>query len=192
MSSNRKRTIRNTVIGGAVALVAGAALIGPVNTSGADFTASDTGNVAINTANLTIELSDADNTGTFTLNYSDLAPGGSRVDTFTVKNTGSIAADVKFGAPISNTKTNAGADTDLSLLKMSIGDGPTGSISALPNTAYQSEIPVSSLPSSIDLGALKPGQSRTYSVKVSLDKAAGNEWQNKSLSADVTVTLKQR
>lgn len=173
-----KRSIRRSVIGLTGAAAIGLAVFG-VGSTGADFTASDTGNVSVQTGNLSIELSDDDATGTFQLAYPNLAPGDTKVDQFTVKNTGSIAADVKIGGvSLGAQNLNGLTGAQLNLLKASI-DG------------YQATAPVSSLSSTIQLGTLNPGQSRTYTVRVSLDQSAGNEWQNRNIAAGVTVTLSQ-
>ena len=174
MSSMHNRK-RNFVIGGAAAVAIGLALLAP--TTGADFSASDTGKVTAAAGTLTIELSDAQNTGTFDLNYPNLAPGETKVDQFTVKNTGSIAADVKIGAPFSGVAVNLGQANPAKLMVAIDG--------------YHANSPVTALGNSINLGSLAPGQSRTYTVRVGLDASAGNEWQGKSVSTNVTVTLAQ-
>lgn len=165
-----------------VMTVAAAALLGVVGAAGmssttANFTASDTGSVKVDTATLTVELSDTANTGTFKLDYPNLAPGETKVDQFTVKNTGSVAADVKIGAPFPGLQANIG-QANPNKLTVAI-DG------------YQAVAPVTSVGNSITLGSLAPGQSRTYTVRVGLDGSAGNEWQGKTLSTNVTVTLQQ-
>lgn len=174
MSSKNSR-IRNSIIGVAGVVAVGLALAAP--TTGADFSASDTGNVSAQAGTLTIELSDAQNTGTFNLAYPNLAPGETKVDQFTVKNTGSIPADVKIGAPFSGVVANLGTANPSKLL-VSI-DG------------YQAAVSATSLTGNIALGSLAPNQSRTYTVRVGLDSSAGNEWQGKSVATNVTVTLNQ-
>ena len=176
MSSKRNR-IRTSIVAVAGAVAIGLLLIGTGST-GADFTASDTGNVSVQSGTLTVELSDANNTGTFDLSYPNLAPGDVKVDKFTVKNTGSIPADVKFGMPVNVTGYNVG-NADVSKLSFSVDN-------------YQPTTSVTAMPSSISLGSLNPGQSRTYTVRVGLDQSAGNEWQGRSVSASVTVTLNQQ
>lgn len=173
MSSKLNR--RSALIGVTAIVVAGA-VIGAGST-GADFTASDSGNVSVQAGTLTVELSDASNVGTFKLDYPNLAPGETKADQFTVKNTGSIPADVQIGAPFSNVQANLGT-ANPAQLKIGV-DG------------YQPSTSASSLTGNIQLGSLNPGQARTYTVRVGLDQAAGDEWQGKSVSTDVTVTLKQ-
>ena len=165
-----------------VIAAAGAALVGIVGVAGisgtgANFSASDTGNVSVQSGTLTVELSDSNNVGTFNLSYPNLAPGETKVDKFTVKNTGSIAADVKIGAPFSGVQVNLG---NANPAKLMVG---------IDN--YQSVVAAPSLAGDINLGSLNPGQSRTYTVRVGLDASAGNEWQGRSLSTNVTVTLQQ-
>lgn len=172
-SVSRKKFIMTT------AAVAFVGVVGVTGISGttANFTASDTGNVKVDTATLTVELSDTANTGSFELKYPSLAPGDAKVDHFTVKNTGSVAADVKIGAPFTGLQANIG-QANPNKLTVAI-DG------------YQTLAPVTSVGQQINLGSLAPGQSRTYTVRVGLDSSAGNEWQGKSLSTNVTVTLQQ-
>lgn len=147
-------------------------------TSGADFTASDTGSITAQTGNLSLNLSDGSNTGTFALNFANLKPGDSKTASFTVKNTGSIAAKVSLDQPITNAVVpNIGA---AELAKMRVG---------VDN--YAAPAPVTSLTSGFNLGALNAGQSRTYTVRVELDSSAGNVWQDRTVSATGTVWLKQ-
>lgn len=174
MSLKNSRT-KKFLVGGMGAGAIALALLVP--TTGADFSASDTGSVEATTGTLTVELNDADNVGTFQLSYPNLAPGQVKVDKFTVKNTGSIPADVVIGQPFSNVAVNLGVANPSKLL-VSV-DG------------YQVQVPATSLTGNLSLGSLNPGQSRTYTVRVGLDQSAGNEWQGKSLSTDVTVSLKQ-
>lgn len=161
-----------------VAAIATMGIIGVTSAgTGADFSASDTGSVSAQSGTLTVELSDSDNTGTFELSYPNLVPGETKVDQFTVKNTGSVAADVKIGQPFSGLQLNLG-QANANKLMVAI-DG------------YRTQTPVTSLGNSIDLGSLGAGQSRTYTVRVGLDSSAGNEWQGKTIAANVTVTLQQ-
>ena len=176
MSSKFNR--RSIVVGTAGAAAVGLLLLGTGST-GADFTASDTGTVSIDSGNLTIELSDAEDTGTFGLAYPNLAPGDVKVDKFTVKNTGSIPADVSLKLNSLGTNNLAGlTPAQLNMLTASID-------------SYQTTASVPSLTGNMALGSLNPGQSRTYVVRVGLDQAAGNEWQNRSVNATMAVTLKQ-
>ena len=176
MSSKNSR-IRNSLIGVAGVVAVGLALSAP--TTGADFSASDTGTVSIQSGNLTVELSDSNSVGTFDLDFDNLAPGETKVDQFTVKNTGSIPADVKLGGISLGANNFAGlTGPQLNMLKAGI-DG------------YQASASVPSLTGVMQLGELNPGQSRTYTVRVGLDQVAGNEWQNRHVAAGLTVTLAQ-
>lgn len=178
MSSN-KRTVRNTLMGGTAAIAAALLFVGAGST-GADFSASDTGNVSINSGTLTVELSDSQNTGTFELSYPNLAPGEMKADKFTVKNTGSLPANVKIsGVNVGANNLSGLTPAQLGMLKASI-DG------------YKTATPVTAMTGEIPLGSLAAGQSRTYTVRVGLDQAAGNEWQNRNVAAGVTVTLNQQ
>ncbi|MES2876395.1 MAG: hypothetical protein V4678_02890 [Patescibacteria group bacterium] len=174
--SLKKNSIRKPIIGLAAVAALGLAVFG-VGSTGADFSASDTGNVSIQSGTLTVELSDANNVGSFQLSYPNLAPGEIKADQFTVKNTGSIPADVEIGAPFSNVNANLGSANPA---KLTVG---------VDN--YKPMAVVTTMTGNVALGSLNPGESRTYTVRVGLDQSAGNEWQGKSLSTDVTVALKQ-
>lgn len=177
VTSTRTRRIRRALA--VVAVVAlGALLWQPV--TGADFTASDTGRVDVQTATLTIELSSPGSTGTFDLDFDNLKPGQVLTQTFKVKNTGSIAANAKLGAPITGASLTGGSLTgaDYSELKLGVA-------------GYQAMTSVTALPSTIDLGTLAAGQAKTFTVQVGLDQSAGNEWQDVKVGATATVTLTQ-
>lgn len=176
-----KKNIART--GGGIAALGVAAALLFVPVSGADFSATDTGRVDVSTATLTVGLTDSKaSNGTFDLDFSNLKPGETQTQTFTVTNTGSIAADVSLGNPISQITASLNGLTAQDLAELKIGVA-----------GHQALTPVTSLTSgSIDLGLLAAGQSRTYTLQVSLDEAAGNEWQGKSVGATATVTLNQR
>jgi len=137
--------------------------------------------VDVSTATLSLNLSDAKGSvGTFDLDFTNLKPGQTLTQNVTVKNTGSIAANVKVGAPITGTSFSGGnlVATDYSELKIGVAD-------------YQSPVAVTSMPTSLNLGSLSAGETKTYKVQVSLDQTAGNEWQGVTLGANATVTLTQ-
>jgi hypothetical protein len=181
LKPNTKKNVLRA--GGGFAVLLAAGLMLPSLVSGANFSASDTGKVTVSTATLDINLSDANGAqGTFQLDFRNLKPGQVQTQTFTVKNTGSIAGNVSLGNPISGISASlAGLNgSDLAELKIGVA-------------GYQALTPVTQLTSaSIDLGSLAAGQSRTYTMQVSLDQAAGNEWQGKSVGATATVTLNQQ
>lgn len=177
MSLKKSRT-RNAIVAVAGTAAIGLAVFG-VGSTGADFSASDTGTVSIQSGTLTVELSDSTNVGTFDLSYQNLAPGETKLDTFTVKNTGTIPADVKIsGVSVGANNLSGLTGPQLQMLKASV-DG------------YLVATPALSLPGSIALGSLNPGQSRTYKVRIGLDQAAGNEWQGRNFTSTVPVTLAQ-
>lgn len=176
MSLKKSRT-RNAIVAVAGTAAIGLAVFG-VGSTGADFSASDSGTFSTQSGTLTVELSDATNTGTFDLAYPNLAPGETKLDTFVVKNTGSIPADVKISNVGGANNLSDLTSVQRSMLKASI-DG------------YLAATPITSLPGSTALGSLNPGQSRTYKVRIGLDQAAGNDWQGRNTSATVTVTLAQ-
>lgn len=167
-------------LGGGVAALGIAAALLLVPVSGADFTASDTGRVDVATATLTLDLSGGSQaSGGFDLDFSNLKPGETQTQTFTVKNTGSIAADVSLGGP-------------LTAVSGSIGNANPGQLK-IGVAGYKALTPAPQLASgAIDLGSLGSGEQRTYTMQVSLDSAAGNEWQGKTIGATATVTLDQR
>lgn len=174
VNKNRFRALGLGVVG-----IAAAALL--VSPSGADFSASDTGRVDVSTATLSLSLSDAKGSvGTFDLDFTNLKPGQTLTQNITVKNTGSIAANVKIGAPITGTSFSGGSltATDYSELKVAI-------------PGYQAQVAATAMPSTLNLGTLSAGETKTYPVQISLDQTAGNEWQGVTLGADATVTLAQ-
>jgi hypothetical protein len=173
-----RRRVTVAVISTLAAAGIAVAVLAP--SSGADFSASDTGSVHVATATLDLSLSDDNHTGTFDANFVNLAPGHAnwQAKTFTVKNTGSITANVKVGGPLSGLTYNVPAAADPAKLKFQV-DG------------YQALTSVAGLPSSINLGQLGAGQQRTYVLRVELDASAGNEWQNANLGVTATVTLNQ-
>ncbi len=174
-----KKTLART--GAGVATLAVAAVLLPSMMTGADFSASDTGRADVSTATLTIDLSDGNGSqGTFDLDFLNLKPGETKSQTIVVKNSGTIAADASLGNPISGVTLPQGLSTS-DLAKLTV---------AIPG--YQNAVPITSLPSAIDLGTLAAGQSRAYPVQISLDSSAGNEWQGKTLGGTATVTLDQR
>ena len=173
-----KKNIART--GGGIAAIGVAAALLLVPVSGADFSASDTGDVDVSTATLTLDLSGGSQaSGGFDLDFTNLKPGETQTQTFTVKNTGSIAADVSLGGPLSGVSASLG-NANPSQLKIGVA-------------GYKALTPAPQLASgAIDLGSLAAGQERTYTLQVSLDQAAGNEWQGKTIGATATVTLNQR
>ena len=100
---------------------------------------------------------------------------------FTVANVGTVKAKVTIGQPITNANLviPPGQTPDLGQLKVAVHG-------YLPST------PITGLPQQIDLGELDGGKQATYTVFVSLDAAAGNEWQNVTASGEPTVTLIQK
>lgn len=179
------RKVRFTAIGalvaGALAIVAFAAV-----PSGATFNASQTGRIDASSATVNVSLSDPyGHSGTFHLVFNNVRPNtndatndSAVTQTFYVRNTGSIPAVATVGVPISNVNAGSGLTaSDYQKLLVGINGGAM--------------VPVTSMPSAVNLGVLNPGQVIAVPVKMTLVKAAGNEWQGKVLGADVTVTLTQ-
>lgn len=188
MSFRRPRFSRKFRLSAIGALLAGilAVVAFAATPSGATFDASQTGRVDVGTATLNLNLSDPyGNSGTFHMTFPNLKPNGDDATndnaitrTFYVKNTGTIAATAKVGVPISNVNAGSGL-TSADYAKLLVG--VNGAALA----------PVTTMPSVVELGTVNPGQTIAVNVSVALLKAAGNEWQGKTLGADVTVTLTQ-
>ncbi|MDN5274140.1 MAG: hypothetical protein JWP06_41 [Candidatus Saccharibacteria bacterium] len=180
MSRISRKKLIGIVVAGLAALGIATALVLP--STGADFTASDIGTVNVSTATLSLSLSDdSGSSGTFDLNFTNLAPGAQQVRNFYVKNTGSIAANVKIGNPVSGVvfTAPAGQTPDPAQLKFGV-DG------------YLALTPATSIGTSIPLGSIGAGETKGYTLRVSLDQAAGNNWQGVSVGATATVTLNQQ
>jgi len=149
--------------------------------SGAYFSASEPMPVSGNTATLSVEVNGAasDATG---ITFKNIAPGKKLTQSFTVKNTGTVAADVEIGAPISVSGVHGHVSSMAELGQLSAGIVGYGGLKAI--TGYSGT-------STIDLGTLQPNQTRTYTAEVLLDQNAGNDWQGATASGTVTVTLNQ-
>lgn len=184
MSSNVKNVLRSNKAKGAGIAVASVAVVGLLfaGGSGAAFTASDTGNVDIKTATLNLSLTDnGGSAGTFNLNYANLAPGQQQTQVFYVTNTGTIPAEAKLGQPVTPTSIDLTGLTPAEVGQLQVGvDGVANPVS------------ITSLPASFDLGTIQPGATKTVTLRVGLDGAAGNHWQGKHVAANATVTLTQQ
>lgn len=177
--SSSKRNIRNIIVGIAVTSAAGLALFGAGST-GADFTASDTGSVQVGTATLSLNLSDAGgSTGTFNLAYNNLQPGQEMTKVFYIKNTGTIPATARLGAPFTVGQLPSGL-TGADYSELLVGVDGVAALAPAPAAA-----------NGFNLGVIQPGQTKAVTVRVGLASGAGNEWQGKTLSATATVTLNQ-
>lgn len=177
MSSKSSRT-RGKLI--AVAGIAAVALVLSLPTTGADYSASGEGDVVIQTGGLTVELSDSENVGSFQLKFDGLVPGDSALDTFTVKNTGTIPGYVKLRPSSVNATSVADLTPEqLSLFQLTVDGKPL----SLTSGSAQSVV--------VELGRIDPGESVTYRVIASLAQAARDEWQSRLIAADLTVTLEQ-
>lgn len=174
MSSKlRTRTLIGT---GSIAAVAAAGIVlaAVVVPSGANFNDAKSAHVSISSATLKVD------TRVINLSFANLKPGEVQHQDFTVTNNGSIDAVATLGSNF----TNSTPGTNLDYSKLSIG---VSGISGL--------IPVTQLSHSADqftLGTVKAGETKTYTVDVSLDQSAGNEWQGQSFGGDVPVTLTQQ
>ncbi len=175
LKPNTKKNAR-FIAGGSAVAIAAALLLVPA--TGADFSASGQGRVDVNTATLSVALSDIDTPVGIDLDFMNLKPGETQSQTFKVTNTGSIAADVSIGARSNTTSSVSGSD--LNELKLGIAN-------------YQAPISVASaLIDSIDLGSLNPGTSREYTMDLSLEPSAGNEWQGQTVGGNFQIVLNQQ
>lgn len=183
MSSSIKNILGSNKAKGVGIAVGSLAVVGLLcaGGSGAAFTASDTGNVDVKTATLNLSLTDnGGSAGTFNLNYA-LAPGQQQTQVFYVTNTGTIPAVAKLGQPVQPTAldlTGLGA-SEVGQLMVGV-DGVANPVS------------ITSLPASFDLGVIQPNETKTVTLRVGLDGAAGNHWQGKHVAANATVTLTQQ
>lgn len=177
-TNNAKKKLRNAAV---IAVVAAGAAAIVIPATGANFSASQVGSVNAKTATLTVGLTDdAGSSNTFKLNFNNLKPGEVQHQNFYVTNTGSIPAVAKLGQPITPTAfSGGGAGLDIS--KFSAG------ISGITSLT-----PVTALPSSFGLGVIQPGETKKFTLDVSLDSSAGNEWQGVTIGANATVTLDQQ
>lgn len=180
--NTKKPTKRRGIIAGAMvaigAALLGAALFAPA--SGAYFTATSNGSADVKAANLSLDLGDAHGSQhTFALQFNNLAPGAELTDQFTVKNSGSITADVSATATVTGRNGQAAAlnQDQLNQLQFYV-EGFSG---------WQSFSNASAT-----LGSLPSGSSYTYTVHVRLDPNADNSWQNAEVVATIPVTLTQQ
>lgn len=175
LKPNTKKNAR-FIAGGSAVAIAAALLLVPA--TGADFSASGQGRVDVNTATLSVALSDIDTPVGIDLDFMNLKPGETQSQTFKVTNTGSIAADVNMGSR-SNTTFSVPA-SELSELKLGI-------VNYLEPISFPPP-----LNGSVDLGSLNPGQSRNYTMQFSLASSAGNEWQGQTVGFDFLIVLNQQ
>lgn len=191
MSSVAKRNIKlGTVF--AVGAVGAVALGGSI-VSGALFNDTDTARVDINAATVVLSVNDNDNQGVIDLDFNNLKPGQTLSEKITVTNDGSIVGVGTLGSNFTNATPPANVDYS----KLSVGVRPdAGVVSPLSSTqaaAVGSTLtPVTQLPANWDLGAIKPGQTKTFWVDVKLDSSAGNEYQGLHFGGNIPVTLTQQ
>jgi len=173
---------RTKKFGIGAALVAAAVVVfGGATLSNSYFSDGDTARVDINTATLSLGVSDADNSGTIDLDFNNLAPQQLISQSFTVRNDGTIPGYVKIGSNFSNS-TPANPALNYNELRVAVG-----------TVAGQTPLtPVTQLPASWDLGVLQPGESKTFVFDVKLGGSAGNEWQGQSFGGNIPVTLTQQ
>jgi len=146
--------------------------------SGAYFSASEQMPVSGSTGTLSVMVNGAASNA-IGIAFPNLVPGQTQQQVFTVTNTGSVAANVTIGEPITVSSLHGNVQAaNYGLLSVGVeGHGGLHSILATPDT--------------ISLGELGAGDTGTYTVDVALDSSAGNDWQGASASGTVTVTLDQ-
>lgn len=174
-NTKTKRSIRNTLIG--VAVVGMMALA--IQPTFSYYSASDNGHATTHTGTLSIELGTPGNmSGTFDLDFANLVPGGHVDRQFVVENTGSVAATVSLtDRTTSNTAGAALTGSDWEYFRTGVVD-------------YSQQVK-SNVGLNADLGTLQPGQSRTYTLRKSLEPEASNNWQGVTVGSNVVVTLNQ-
>lgn len=176
VSPNRRR--RKGFVAAAGLVAGGALLVSGLGLSGADWTASDSGEVTLETGNLTVALSDSTNEAGFDLNYANLAPGQTKSDSFKVTNTGSVPASTSFKFNLGQFNVGSLTAAEAAKLTVKVGDNAPVPVTQAINTEF-------------DLGDLNPGSARNVPVQLTLDQSAGNAWQGVTGSGDGVVTLKQ-
>lgn len=159
------------------AIVAVAFGITTLPSTGADFNDSAPGSINAETATLSMSVN-GNPDEPFQLNFGNIKPGDSKTATFKVQNTGSIKGDVSLDEPLSNLVIPALPAADLAKMRVGVN-------------GYAAPVPITSLANGINLGSLNGGQERTYTVVLELDSSAGNNWQDRQLSAGFTAWLNQ-
>lgn len=169
-------SMRNKFIG--IGLAAGA-LAAAVGGSGAYFTDQQSLHVTGSTGSLSI-LVDGVSNNTAALAFGEINPGMTVDRTFTVKNNGSVAADISIGSPSAMSGT-WNVTTAAQKPMMSVGI-----------KGFLADTPLTQLGSGpVQLGSIPAGASYTYTVEAVLSPAANDEWQNASGSATVQVIANQ-
>jgi len=181
-----KKNVRNVAGFSAVGLAAVMLLAPAVST--ANFSASDTGTVAVKTATLSISLGDDKGTvGSFDLNFTNLKPGEVQHQKLYVTNNGSIPATAKFSLPSKvSDPSNGSAVTGINAVK------PDPAKLTMGISGITSLVPYKSLSVPTALGSIAPGETKTYVIDAGLDATAGNEYQGVTMSTVATVTLDQQ
>ena len=147
--------------------------------TGATLSDSGTGHVKVTSGAVTQTLSDANNTGTFALDFANLGTTGvPATDSVSIKTAGSLKMSTVIGQPLSNVSVDGLSAADLGKLSIQV---------KVNGTVVQDWTSATALPSTgISLGDIPVGATRTVTVSVKL--VAGNEWKGKTVEGDVTVT----
>lgn len=120
------------------------------------------------------------------LDFTKLTPGHAQSQTVTFTNNGNVRADtLTMGMPITPTEFSvpAGQTPNWSQLHVTVTAGGNTLVDA----------PVTSVGSSVNLGTLNPGASKTVRFTLTLTSAgdtADNQWQGVSLGGSVTATAR--
>lgn len=156
----------------AVLLAAGALAVG----SGATFTSTTSNSISSVTSGTLTHTNSED--GKAIITASDIKPGDSMTGTLTLANTGSLAGTLSL---VEDSSTNSFEEDALTLTitdqaGTEVYGGNFGDLEDGAKTG---------------LGEFKPGDERTYTFTVALDKEAGNDNQGEAASASFTWDLVQ-
>lgn len=167
---------RISVFAGLLALLVGAIAFAVMGT-GAYFSDTETGSVSASTGTVDITQVGAQS---LTMDFGKLAPGNptGADKEVTFKNTGSESVHVylRGGAPAGLDGLTATQKAQLAIYML--GGDSSGGFSAAGPFFH-------------DYGVVAPGGSVKVDASVALSAAAGNEWQNRSVSLPLTVIANQ-
>lgn len=179
MSTPARRTRNRILTGLAAATLAIGGIALATAPSGAWFSDTKAATAKAQTGHAAIKLSDAGHSATCVLDFGTVNPGHSATATCTVENTGTTPlkitlSDVNMPTVVAphSTPVNTIDDT-----KYFVGiDG------------YLSDTALSAFATPVDLGALNPGDSRTYTAKFTVSETVGNEGQDLVLTVGLKIT----
>jgi Camelysin metallo-endopeptidase len=167
----RKRIAAFVGLLGVTGAVVGFAAAG----TGAYFSDSESGTVTAKTGTLDIAAGESES---LTVTFDDLYPGESQTNDVTITNNGSRDVDLylKITKPVVSGGPLSG--DDLNELFVYAADYMWAGTANSPTQV-------------ISLGKLAEGASTAMPVEVALQESAGNEWQDRTATFDVTVIAQQ-